>query len=228
MVRWVYVAACAASVLSGCVDRRETSPARTAAEQLLISSAADRSADQLALSIPGGTHVFVDSSNFEGYDGKHAVAAVRTRLLKQGAVLVVDRAAADMVVEISSGALSTDESKMLVGIPSFNLPMPFSATTIATPEIALLKREERRGVAKLDAVGYDPKGGGRPVTFDTKFGFAVQRHWVALLFIAWSTDDFLPSDEEVGVQSAVPVNEMFHKSGQFLGNGLGGNGPGGE
>lgn len=221
MVRWAYVVACVAFALSGCVDRRETSPARTAAEQLLISSAADRSAEQLSLSIPAGTHVFVDASNFEGYDGKHAIAAVRARLLKQGALLVADRAAADMVVEISSGALSTDESKLLVGIPSFTLPMPFSATAISTPEIALLKRDERRGVAKLEAIGYDAKGGAHPVTFDAQFGFAVQRHWVAMLFIAWSTDDFLPSDEEGGVQNALPVNDIFHKEGQSLGNGIG-------
>ena len=71
--------------LSACSTATESNPPRTATEQLLISSAAERAADKLSFGIPKGTKVFVDSGNFEGYDGKNAISAIRTSLLKQGA-----------------------------------------------------------------------------------------------------------------------------------------------
>ena len=67
-----------AVLVAGCTTARSTAPARTASEQLLISAAADRAASQLSLSIPKGTHVFVDTRYFQGCDDGHAIAAFRT------------------------------------------------------------------------------------------------------------------------------------------------------
>src|SRR5262245_63766346 len=98
--------------LAGCSTTRESEPARTATEQLMISTAVDRALDRLNVKIPEGTKIWVDAANFEGYDSKYAIGAVHDRLLHLGAHLVADRGQADAVVEIRAGALSTNSDDM--------------------------------------------------------------------------------------------------------------------
>jgi len=86
--------------LAGCTTARSTAPLRTASEQLLISAAADRAAAQPSLGIPQGTRVFVDTRYFQGYDDGYAIAAIRTQMLKNGLMVVDDRAQAEAVVMV--------------------------------------------------------------------------------------------------------------------------------
>ena len=58
---------------------------------MLISSAADRAAQQLSLGIPKGTKVFIDTRYFQGYDEGYAIAAIRTQMLKNGLDVVDER-----------------------------------------------------------------------------------------------------------------------------------------
>src|SRR4051794_11257477 len=101
---------------ASCTSVRETFPPRTAMEQLLISGAVDDALTRLQLDIPGGTKVWIDSSNFDSYDQKYAIGAIRDRLLRLGADLVADRASADTVVEIRAGALSIEDTDRLLGL----------------------------------------------------------------------------------------------------------------
>ena len=137
------------ALLSACSSVRETQPPRTADEQLLISSAVDYALEGLDLGIPPGTRIWVDAANFDGYDEKYAVGAIRDHLLRSGGRLVADRAAADTVVEIRAGALSTNSGNMLIGIPSLALPVPLIGN-MQTPELSLLKRAE--GVSRERAL----------------------------------------------------------------------------
>ena len=73
MLRIATIMALMALALGACSTEKQSSPPRTATEQLLISTAADRAVDKLNLSIPAGTKVFVDASNFEGTDSKYAI-----------------------------------------------------------------------------------------------------------------------------------------------------------
>lgn len=174
---------------------RETQPQRSATEQLLISNAADRAVERLSLDVPAGTKVFVDAANFDSgndsKDGKYAIGAIRERLAARGAHLVPERGAGDMVMEIRSGALSMDDRKFLIGIPSFEVPVPLSAEPITFPEIALFKRRTREGVAKMAATAY-AKDGRLHDTTGPQYGFSYQTEWVLLLFIGWKSDDLLP------------------------------------
>jgi hypothetical protein len=179
--------------VGGCTTERETSPARTATEQLLISAAADRAAQSLALQIPHGAKVFVDDAYFEGTDSKYAIGALRDRLLTQGAHLVADRPNADVVVELRSGALSIDEDETLIGIPQIDLPIPL-AGTLGLPEVALFKRDERKGVAKFAASAYDAKDGQLTDTSKPEYGYSEETKWVFLLFFSWTTSDVVPEE----------------------------------
>lgn len=188
-----FVLLCASVVLSACSTVRETQPPRTADEQLLVSSAVDHALAGLKLEIPQGTKIWVDTEDFEGVDQKYAVGAIRDFLLHHGGNLVAERAAADAVVEIRAGALSTNSDDLLIGIPSLGLPASF-AGAIKTPELALVKRTEDQGVAKLGITAYDAKTGAlapySPAA--SAYGFSTVKTWVVLSLISWKLEDVLP------------------------------------
>ena len=185
-------------ILAGCTTVKQSDPARTAEEEMLISTAADRAAAELSLQIPTKTKVYIDASNFEGTDSKYAIGAIRASLLLQDIALADDKKSADVIVEIRSGALSTDNKETLVGIPSFSVPIPLASTALTTPELALYKDAEQKGVAKFAATAYN---GGKHVfeipVQDLKYGFSHDAKYTALLFISWEDNDAVPDEDDV-------------------------------
>jgi hypothetical protein len=181
--------------VTGCTSARETMPQRSATEQLLISTAADHAVEDIDLNIVPGTKVFVDATNFEGTDSKYAIGSLRDRILQLGGHLVNERALADTVVEIRSGALSIDQTQTLVGIPKFDVPIPL-AGPLGFPEIALFKKSERRGVAKFAATSYGVKEGESQGSTGPRYGFSHDTHWVLLFFFSWSSSDVLPEEDK--------------------------------
>lgn len=141
-------------------------------------------------SLPAGTKVFVDAQYFEGLDSKYTISAIRDQLLKDGASLVADRGAADLVVEIRSGAQSIDDTSMLIGIPATNLPIPLAGSNLNIPEIALFKKAQRIGTAKVAMTGYDQKSGIYRFTVGPDFGLSHQIKWTVLFLFSWSREDF--------------------------------------
>ncbi len=189
------LAALLVATLAGCTTVRDTLPPRSATEQLLISDAADRAAAQLTVGLRPATKVYLDSSDFEGYDSKYAIGAITEQVLLRNARLVPDRKSADVVVAIRAGALSVDQNDTLVGIPSISVPVPL-AGTLTTPELALFAKHQYRGVAKFAATAYDADTGKIIAASGPSFGFSHRTHWVVLFLIAWNTDDLLPKDHQ--------------------------------
>jgi hypothetical protein len=175
------------ALLSGCSTGRETDPPRTATEQLLISTAADRAAAGIVLQLGPERKAFLDATNFEGLDGKYAIAAIRSSLLKKGTRIVADKKDADTVIEIRSGALSIDKHETLVGIPSVDIPIPL-AGDFGTPEVALYKSEEQEGVAKFAATAYDAKDGRFLGESTPPLGRSKIERQVVLI-VSWIEDD---------------------------------------
>ncbi len=193
--------------LAACSSAKESNPQRTATEQLMISTAADRAAERLTLDIPQGSKLFVDATNFEGTDGKYAIAAIRDRLLRLGGQLAKDRDSADLVVEIRSGALSMDDEQTLLGIPKFDVPIPL-AGGFTFPEIALFKKRQRTGIAKFGATGFGAKEGEYVGSTGPQYGLSRETEWVVLLFISWTTTDYVPEEVQEGVDSGLSVNVL--------------------
>ena len=180
-------------VLTGCVAERATSPARTATEQLLISTAADRAAEKLAEEIPANIRVLLDTTYIDAPDGEYALLAIKDRLLRRGIVLANDKASADAILEVRAGALSTDEKVTSLGTPQLSLPViPGVAAYngFPVPAINLFKRANTRATAKFAATGYDPRTGKLVVATDPQYGYAQKTDWVVLLFFAWTNEDF--------------------------------------
>ena len=177
---------------SACTTERASVPLRTATEELLISSAADRAASTLSLSIPKDTKVYIDRQYFQGTDDGYALNAIRTQFLKQGLNVVDDRAQAQAIVNVASGALSTDEKSLLIGIPALQVPALPVGTSVSVPEIALFKTAQDKGVAKFVATGYDAKTGKLIATSDPQYGFSHQTNHTIFLFFSWQSGDLVP------------------------------------
>jgi hypothetical protein len=183
--------------LVGCSTVRESEPARTATEELLISSAVDHALEGLRINLPAGTKVWVNADYFDGYDQKYAIGAIRDYLLHHGARLMPDRGSADVVAEIRSGALSTNSSTMLIGLPTVTLPVPTVGAT-QTPEVSLLKRQHKLGVAKLGITLYDAKTGALlpyspPVP---AYGLSHNTDWSVLSLFGWKRTNAMPEGSE--------------------------------
>ena len=194
----------AALLLAGCTSSRTSAPVRTATEQLLISRAADQAAAQLSLGIPKDTRIFVDRQFFQSYDDGYALNAIRTQFLRQGLALVDDRNKAQVIVTVSSGALSTDENSLLIGIPQLTLPFLPIGNSVTVPEVALFKSAQDKGVAKFVATGYDAQTGKLVTTTDPQYGFSHQTNHTVLLFFSWQTGDLVaPTWIKIPCRSAI-------------------------
>jgi hypothetical protein len=192
-------AVAALAVLAGCSDARQSSPPRTATEQLLVSKAGDRAAEEITLKIPAGAKVFVDPTKFQGadgkdFDGQYLMGAIRDRVLRNGASLINDKDKADVIVEARAGALSVDEEKLLIGIPSFEFPIPLTGA-VKTPELSLFKRAEQQGVAKIGVLAYDAKDGKMIDSIGPAYGYSYRKLWVVLLLFSWTEQDIEPNSE---------------------------------
>ncbi len=204
----------AALLLSACTTERASVPQRTATEQLLISTAADRAAADLSLDIPKGTKVYIDRQYFQGYDDGYALNAIRTQFLRQGLDVVDDRSHADAIVNVASGALSTDEKSLLIGIPALQVPALPVGTSVSVPEIALFKTAQDKGVAKFIATGYDAKSGKLIATSDPQYGFSHQTNHTILLFFSWESGDLVPPNVD---QKSLSVSNIAHSIPNELG-----------
>src|SRR5690625_207774 len=91
--------------LAGCVSIRETQPAQTAREQLMLSRAADRAIAKIRPDVAAGNAIYVDTRYFpdnNDYRTDYAIARIRSQLLASGYRLVDTPAKADTIAEISA------------------------------------------------------------------------------------------------------------------------------
>jgi len=121
MIRTAGLTASLAAILllAGCTSVRNTTPAHSAKEDLLINTAADRAAEALAAQVPPNLAAWIDTSGMlvrEDRNGVYALATIEDALLRHGVRLVGDRAQADAVILPRAGMLSGSAgSVQLVG-----------------------------------------------------------------------------------------------------------------
>ncbi|MCI0700926.1 MAG: hypothetical protein L0241_07580 [Planctomycetia bacterium] len=134
-----------------------TDSPRAATEMLLVSQAVDYAVAQIDFSHLSGQTVFLDSAPLESgvVDKGYLISSVRQQLLAHGALLQEDRGRATFVVELRSGAIGTDRHSMMVGTPAVSLPSVLPGIPTSIPEIALMKKSDQRGVAKIGVFAYN-------------------------------------------------------------------------
>jgi hypothetical protein len=151
-------------LLSGCGTTRWTDSTRTATEQLLISDAIDRSVSRIDFHVLAGQNVYLDTSFMSTVvDKDYLISSLHQHMLASGCTMKDKKEDADFVVEARAGAVGTDRHDLLFGMPSVNLPWtPATGTPASIPEIALAKRTDQKGVAKVAVFAYH-RATGEPV-----------------------------------------------------------------
>ena len=150
-----------AGVTAGCGTTRWSDSKRTATEQMLLSDAVDRAVKAIDMRPLAGRAVFLDTAFMDDVsDSQYLASTIRHQLIACGCRLASDRGAAEVIVEARAGALGTDRSELLIGIPATSVEFAGSGTTL--PEMAAAKRTDQRAVAKVSLFAYEADS-GRPL-----------------------------------------------------------------
>ena len=157
MTRTLPLATAALALLAaGCGSTRMTDTQRAGSEMRLVSQAIDRAVTQLDFAELQGKTVFLDTQYLDGtVDKGYLISSIRQQLLAHGALLQEERPKATYVVEPRSGGVGTDKYSLLGGIPATSLPALVPGVPSAIPEIALVKKSDQQGVAKIAVFAYN-------------------------------------------------------------------------
>jgi len=142
------------SVTGGCATMKQSDTARTGVEQLLVSSAIDRSLDRVDMRLIAGAKVYVEQKYLDCVDKNYVVVALHQRLLRNNCTLVEKPEESDVTIEVGSGGVGTDRQELFVGIPAMTVPMPLP---VSIPQVPFFNRVRSNGTAKIAIVAYDTK-----------------------------------------------------------------------
>lgn len=173
----VSAAWCVSALLAGCATQKESFTARTGVEQMLVSSAIDQSLDKVSLAPLKGRPVFLETKYLDCVDKNYIIVSMHNRLMQTGAQLVDKPEAAEVIVEVGSGAVGTDGQELFVGIPEIPLAPP---SPIAIPKLSLFTRTRLNGTAKLLVVAYDAKTKAPLIQAGPQLARSDQNNWNVL------------------------------------------------
>ena len=177
----------AALLLNGCTTIKTTDPARTATEQLLLSTAVDHALKSANLTNFANRKVFLDTTYFDSYDSKYAIGTIRDALSRAGVLLEDNVTNSDIVMEARSGALSTDNSTYLFGIPNIGVPIPL-AGVVQTPELAIYKSEKQSSTAKIVLLAFTRESRLHVYSSGPLDGKSYNNHY-KIIFVSWGITD---------------------------------------
>lgn len=150
-----------AGLAAGCGTTRQTDTTRAATEMLLVSQAVDQAIAKIDFSPLAGKTVYLDVRYLDQatVDRGYLISSLRQHLLAHGALLQDEKENAIYVVEPRTGGLGTDRNTLLVGSPQLSLPPVVPGVPTQIPEIALMKKTDQRGIAKLSVFAYNRVNG---------------------------------------------------------------------
>lgn len=143
--------------LVGCGTMRMTDSSRSATEMLLVTQLADQAVNLIDFTPLTEKTVYLDASGIDKdlLDKGYVMSLVKQHLLAAGALLQDDKSRAEYVVDLRIGTLGTDRHSLLVGTPAVQLPSVVPGLPTNVPEIAVVKKNDQRGVAKLAIFAYN-------------------------------------------------------------------------
>ena len=174
-----------AGLASGCVNKqRMTQPAQSVGEQLLLSTAIDRTLSELDMEAIGrlkGFKVHLSTTYLKALDQEYLIGSLRDLLFSSGVLVVDDPVQAQMIVEVRSGANSLDSATVTAGIAEDQaLPNPVTGAPVALPELALFKKENNVSVTTVALVAYHANTRVHVFSSGTLLGGAYDRHYQIL------------------------------------------------
>lgn len=186
--------------LMGCATSDTTKTVRTASEQLLISTSVDRAVADIKLPQVKGHKIKLVDKYFESVDKNYVLSAISRRLLEEGAYVYIEGAKVDtsnaeelstipFVVEVTSGGIGTNQTSMVLGVPSMPISVPFTNTTFALPEMAIYKSATQFAVTKLNVFMYNSKTGEIFGSQQNIVGSAYKTDHAVLMLIVWNASN---------------------------------------
>jgi len=156
------IALMAITIVSGC----GTTKLQEATEQLVLSSAVDRSVSMIDFRPLEGLDVYLDTTYIQNLksptfvNADYVTSALRQQVMAGGCMLQESREQADVIIEARIGTLGADEHRVTYGLPeNSGIGMAANLVTrtpsVAIPEIAVARRDAREGAAKVAAFAYD-------------------------------------------------------------------------
>lgn len=139
-------------LLLGCTTTKTSNTARTGTEQLLISNAVDQALAKVDFRPMAGKKVLVEEKYLDSVDKGYVVSSVRHHVLHAGGQLATKPEEADIILEMRSGGIGTDNSDAYLGVPGITLP-----GMVALPDVKLITRSRQSAFAKLGLVAIDAK-----------------------------------------------------------------------
>lgn len=171
-----WVVAWALLTVAGCATVKQSDTSRTGVEQLLLSSAIDRSLNKVDWSPIRGAPVYVETKYLDCVDKNYVVVAVHQRLLANSCTLVDKPEESAVTLEIGSGGVGTDHQEFFLGVPEISMP----ATMLSIPKFALFSRQKNNGTAKLAVVAYDTKSRRPVINNGAALARSDQKNWSIL------------------------------------------------
>ncbi len=159
---WTCVLATGLHGLTGC----GTTKLQEATEQLVLSSAVDRSISMIDFRPLANQKVFLDTTYLQNVkaptfvNADYVTSSLRQQIMASGCLLQEERQNADIIIEARLGTLGADDHRVTYGIPENNglssaATLLAQAPTPSIPEIAVARRDAREGAAKVAAFAYD-------------------------------------------------------------------------
>ncbi|HTV41475.1 MAG TPA: DUF6655 family protein [Candidatus Sulfotelmatobacter sp.] len=176
------------ALFAGCTTEEETSPPRSATEQLLLSSAADQALAKANLNMFAGQSVYFDFTYFAGYDPQYVEGTIRDAFSRAGALIAPDNKSADIIVEARAGAYSIDTNSEFFGIPSIALPIPGTAEMPVTPTLPFFQEQAEVSYAKFALLAYANKTRAHIYSSGPLDGQTYNKYKAVLIVSWWTTD----------------------------------------
>lgn len=180
-----------------CASTTETSVSRTATEQLLIARAADAATEGLTLPVSSEERVFVDAAYFTGEGAAYAISTFRSAVSKAGHRLANNRDEADVIFEIRAGALSLEQMRRMLGVPSMSLPLT-DYRVVSLPELSLYSQRSRQGVAEFSGFLYDARTGAPRGAVTPMIGQYTIRSHRLFMVLTWGQQNVVPGERDPG------------------------------
>ena len=198
MRKWIFVMAIASVfAITGCTEPSITNTGRNAVQELLLSHAVERGLDQMDFRPLKDKKVVLDYVYLAPQAHKeYFQACAETCLYTSGAIIVSKPEEADYIVRLYVGALATESTHWNIGTPTLPVPIPDTTLSIAIPELSLIKRITRNGVARFSALVLDAKTKKPFLVYREVNAVSQYNNWIVFFFIPFHSCDM--STGEVG------------------------------
>ena len=183
-------AVAAALLLSGCADPNITRTGRNAVEQLVLTTAADRTVNKMDFRMLKGEKVRFDYGNMTPQVDKNYIQGIlEARISAAGAIIALKPEEAKYVLRPLCATFATEDDRIMFGTPQLPIPIPQAGISVIIPELPIFKRIRRFGYCKLSIEIVEAKTNKQARVVGPFISGALNTNWV-VLFFPFVTRDF--------------------------------------